>query len=129
MLEGNLFYMYTHTNSDSNNVFSGVGGEVGYHYYFGENGPRGFYAGPSFLLGFYNAKAAATGESNAFQNFGGALDIGYQAIVADRIVLGIGAGLQYTVPTLKLPQQELPASVYTNAGFRPRLLLALGIAF
>ncbi len=129
VVEGNLYYLYSHTNSDSNNVFSGFGGEIGYHYFFGENGPRGFYAGPSFLLGFFNAKAAATGESTSFQNFGGALDVGYQAIVADRIVLGLGVGLQYTVPTVKFPQQEVPASVYANAGFRPRMLLAIGVAF
>jgi len=55
--------------------------------------------------------------------------VGWQQILADRWVAGIGGGLQYTVPTHAFPPQELPASVYAVRGLRPRLLLALGVAF
>jgi hypothetical protein len=37
--------------------------------------------------------------------------------------------LQFSAPTQQFPKQELPASVYTQAGLRPRLLMSLGVAF
>lgn len=124
-----LFYAHTETNEDSfHNRFRGVGGEIGYRYYTGHDGPRGFYVSPSLLLGAYDA-IPARGEAQSFVNYGAALDVGYQATVADRWVVGLGVGLQYSQPDTTFPQQELPASVYANPGVRPRLLLALGLAF
>lgn len=123
------FWATTTTNEDSNrNQFRGFGAELGYRYYTGENGPRGFYVNPSFLFGKYNA-IPQLGDTVAYTNLGGAIDVGYQSIVADRWVVGIGAGLQYTVPSVTFPQQELTASIFANKGLRPRLLLALGVAF
>lgn len=122
------YYAYARTNEDTNNVFRGVGGEVGYRWYSGENGPRGFYVGPSFLLGRFEA-IPSRGSATVYENLGGALDLGWQALVADRVLVGLGAGLQYTAPTASLPQQEVSASVYANAGLRPRLTFALGVAF
>jgi hypothetical protein len=118
-------------------LFMGGGGELGYRWYSGMAGPRGLYVAPSFLLAEYVAtptqgagtKDARDGQSIPFTNLGGALDVGWQGIFADRWVAGIGAGLQYTVPTHTFPQQELPASVYAIRGLRPRLLLTLGVAF
>jgi Protein of unknown function (DUF3575) len=123
------FYGSTTTNSDSfNNVFRGGGGELGYRWYSGTGGPRGLYIAPSFLAAGYVA-IPQRGAQVPYANFGGAIDVGYQAIFADRWVLGLGGGLQYTVPTVTFPAQELPASVYSIRGLRPRLLLALGVAF
>jgi len=123
------FYGSTTTNSDSdNNVFRGGGGELGYRWYSGTGGPRGLYIAPSFLAAGYVA-IPQRGASVPFANFGGAIDVGYQAIFSDRWVLGLGGGLQYTVPTVTFPAQELPASVYAIRGLRPRLVLALGVAF
>ncbi len=123
------FYGSTTTNSDSfNNVFRGGGGEIGYRWYSGTGGPRGLYIAPSFLAAGYVA-IPQRGAQVPYANFGGALDVGYQAIFADRWVLGLGGGLQYTAPTVTFPVQELPASVYAIRGLRPRLLLALGVAF
>jgi len=122
------YYAYARTNEDTNNVFRGVGGEVGYRWYSGDNGPRGFYVGPSFLLGRFEA-VPSRGDALAYWNLGGALDLGWQALVADRVLFGLGAGLQYTAPTASLPQQEVSASAYANAGVRPRLSIAFGVAF
>ena len=123
------FYASTTTNTDSfENVFRGWGGEIGYRYYSGKNGARGFFIGPSLLLGFYDA-IPKRGDKVPFTNWGGALDVGWQALVADRWVVGLGTGVQYTVPSATFPSQELPASVYASRGLRPRLLLALGVAF
>ena len=83
---------------------------------------------PSLLAACYVA-IPQRGADVVYGNFGGAVDVGYQAIFADRWVAGLGGGLQYTVPTVTFPAQELPASVYAIRGLRPRLLLALGVAF
>ena len=108
--------------------FNGWGGEIGYRYYSGLGGPRGFFAGPSFLFGAMTAKAA-NGDETSFQNYGLAADVGYEALVADRIALLLGGGVQYQVTSKSIPDQQLPASLYANKGFAPRVLLALGCAF
>lgn len=129
VLAGTLYWASTVTNEDSfNNRFRGIGGELGYRYYTGHDGPRGAFIGPSFLLGAFDA-VPARGATTSFENYGVALDVGYQALVADRWVVGVGGGLQYSRPSTTFPQQELPASIYANPGVRPRLLLALGVAF
>jgi hypothetical protein len=110
------------------NTFEGFGGELGYRYYFGEDGPRGVFLGASFLLGWQKV-TPQNGDSFNFTNFGGALDVGYQALVGDFLVLGIGAGLQYTTVSQELPLQELPASIVANKALRPRLLTSFGFAF
>jgi hypothetical protein len=118
-------------------LFRGGGGELGYRWYSGTAGPRGFYVAPSFLLARYTAtpavgagtSAAVSGADIPYWNLGGALDVGWQAIFADRWVAGGGLGLQYTVPSHTFPPLELPASVYATRGLRPRLLLGLGVAF
>lgn len=109
-------------------TFSGVGGELGYRYYFGEQGPRGFFLGASLLVGAFDAKAQ-DGTSTSFWNLGGALDVGFQAIVAERVSLTLGAGAQLTTTTTTLPSQQFPADVYANGGIRPRVLASLGYAF
>ncbi len=127
-LTAGAYYVYSATNSDTNNVFSGVGGEVGYRFYLGKNGFRGFYVGPSFLVAGLSAQPQ-TGPSISFFNVGGALDAGWQALVADRVLVGLGAGAEYTIATKTFPQQQIPASVYANSGFRPRVNIAIGVAF
>jgi len=124
-----LYWANTLTNEDSfSNRFRGIGGELGYRYYTGHDGPRGIYVGPSLLLGGFDA-VPANGATTKFENYGVAIDVGYQALVGDRWVVGLGGGVQYNRPNKTFSQQELPASVYANPGVRPRLLLALGVAF
>jgi hypothetical protein len=127
-IQFDLYYFNWTTGDDSdNNTFRGVGGEIGYRYYFGDAGPRGFFFGPSFLLGSFQG-IPRNGATVDFENIGGAIDIGYQALLLNRLVLGAGFGLQYTAATADLPHQEVPASTIANAGIRPRFLLSLGIA-
>jgi hypothetical protein len=108
--------------------FEGFGGELGYRYYFGDGGLRGFFAGPSFILGFFTATAQDTSQTQ-YIDYGVALDVGYQALIADRIVVGAGLGAQYTLTDKSIPNQQFPANVYANAGLRPRLLFSVGWAF
>lgn len=121
-------YVHAHTNEDTNNLFRGGVFELGYRYYVGDGGARGFFVGPSFLFGRLEA-IPERGDSIPFFQLGGALDAGFSALVADRVLFALGAGVQYTAPTESFPAQELPASVYARPGVRPRLLLALGVAF
>jgi len=122
------YYFNWTTGADSfNNTFRGIGGEMGYRYYFGDAGPRGFFLGPSFLLGAFDG-VPQNGAVVHFENLGGAFDVGYQALLFDRLSLGAGLGLQYTAPTVDIPHQEVPASTVANAGLRPRFLLAFGVA-
>jgi hypothetical protein len=108
--------------------FEGFGGELGYRYYFGVGGPRGFFLGPSLILGSFTATPQA-GAQVQYLQWGLAADAGYQVIVADSVAISLGAGVQYTGETKTIPNQQFPAELYANPGVRPRLLLSLGWAF
>lgn len=108
--------------------FEGWGGEIGYRYYFGLAGPRGAFVGASFILGSFNVTAQDTSQLH-YWSFGGAIDAGYQMLVASRVSLAAGLGVQYTATDKTLPTQQWPAKIYANDGFNPRLLVAIGWAF
>lgn len=125
---------YDHTKTDPGPgiVFNGVGSELGYRFYSGENGPRGVFIGPSFIAGAYTAQPSeGPGDKISFFTVGGALDVGYQALVSDVVVLSIGAGVQYTHANHDYSRAGLsyPAAIYAVGGLRPRLLFAVGYAF
>lgn len=108
--------------------FSGFGGEIGYRYYTGVRGPRGFFVGPSFIFGAMSAKAQ-DGNVTDYLDLGIAVDVGYEAIVADSVVLSLGAGVQYTTPDKSIPNQQYPADIYANSKVSPRVLASVGWVF
>ena len=108
--------------------FSGFGGEIGYRYYTGARGPRGFFVGPSFVLGAMSAKAQ-NGSETDYLDLGLAVDVGYEAVLADSVVLSLGAGVQYTTPDKSSPNQQYPADVYANSKVFPRALASIGWVF
>jgi len=108
--------------------FYGFGGELGYRYYFGERGPRGFFLGPSFMLSSLTAEAQ-DGSKTRFLDYGFAADVGYQALLWDNVALTLGSGVQYTKTDKAIPDQQFPAKLFANGGVRPRLLLSVGWAF
>jgi hypothetical protein len=115
--------------------FTGFGTELGYRFYTGKTGMTGFYFGPSVLLGTYTASAdsGATGagsssSSISFQQIGGALDIGGQAVVGPGVVIGAGFGLQYTAVNQSFNDLPLTASILAGGGIRPRFLFSIGYA-
>jgi hypothetical protein len=108
--------------------FAGFGGEVGYRYYAGDGGPRGFFVGPSLILASFEA-TADDGTKTSFLDFGLAADAGYQMLVADRVALGLGGGVQYLWTTKSIPDQQFPSRIYANRGLAPRVLASLGWAF
>jgi hypothetical protein len=109
-------------------TFKGFGGELGYRYYAERGGPRGFFAGPSLLIDSITA-TAYNGSQTSFLGYGLAVDAGYQALLADSIVVSVGAGAQYTLTSKSVPAQQLPASIVANERLYPRLLLSFGYAF
>jgi len=115
-------------------ALNGFGGEAGYRFYTGSKGANGFFVGPSFLFGSYSADAPSGtpgGKSQSFTSVGGAVDLGGQAIIGPGIVIGAGAGLQYTATSEELNTDNLnvaPAAI-AGGGIRPRFLLALGFSF
>jgi hypothetical protein len=108
--------------------FEGFGGEIGYRYYWGLGGPRGLFVGPSFMLASIKA-TPENGSTTPFVDFAFAADVGYEALIADRMAVTLGAGAEYVVASKSLPDQQLPASIYASSSLRPRLLAALGYAF
>jgi hypothetical protein len=108
--------------------FTGFGGEIGYRYYGGLAGPRGFFLGPSLLLASMTA-TAANNKTTSFFDYGFAIDAGYGALLAERFALTLGAGAQYVLINKTIPDQQYPASIFANSGLRPRFLASLGYAF
>ena len=108
--------------------FTGFGGELGYRYYGGDGGPRGFFLGPSLLLGSLSARAQ-DGSKTAYLEYGIAADAGYQMLVADRVALSLGGGVQYLVTTRAIPDQQFPSWIYANDRVSPRVLASVGWAF
>ncbi len=109
-------------------TFTGGGGELGYRYYFGRGGPRGLFFGPSLVLADFVAEAQ-NGDTKNYLELGAAVDIGFQALVLDRVSLSLGMGLQYLATSTTIPQQQFPADVFANSGLRPRALASIGFAF
>ncbi len=108
--------------------FRGAGAELGYRYYFGQQGPRGFYLGPSVVLAWMQVTAGNGSETN-FLHYGFAADAGYQLLIADRVSLSLGAGLQVVLTDKSIPKQQFPARFYANEGVAPRVNASLGVAF
>jgi hypothetical protein len=108
--------------------FSGFGGEIGYRYYTGLGGPRGFFAGPSLILGAMTAKAQ-DGSSTGYVDYGLAVDVGYEMLLVDSLALSVGVGAQYTTPDTTIPSQQFPADIYANGRLAPRALASIGWAF
>jgi hypothetical protein len=134
------FYAWPSTapiqTTDMNNVttaipqqtFTGFGAELGYRYYTARGGPRGFFLGPSVILSSMTA-TAGNGSTTSFYDYGIAADAGYGAVVADRVALTLGVGVQYSRTDKSIPAQQFPAAVFANEGVFPRLLVAAGYSF
>jgi hypothetical protein len=108
-------------------TFRGYGSELGYRYYTGQGGLRGFFFGPSLILAAMTA-TAQNGAKTPYLDYGVAVDVGYQALVVDSVSLSLGAGLQYTTPSKSIPEQMLWAKVFANTAVFPRILASVGWA-
>jgi len=107
--------------------FNGWGVELGYRYYTGRGGLRGLFLGPSLFADWMTADAQ-DGSQTKYVYYGLAADVGYQALIDDRVSLSFGAGLQYGLPSKDLPKQGFQAKYYANSILLPRLLISIGWA-
>ena len=134
----NAIVISPHFQSTSNDVtigdgnvqqqkFSGFGGEIGYRYYTGDRGMDGFFVGPSFIAGAYNASLPQ--DSTAFTKIGFAVDAGAQTFIGSNVTVGAGLGLQYTKVSKDFGSQGLESATIASGGLQPRFLASAGYAF
>jgi len=130
----NPFYNHTtitDTVTDANyGTLNGGGAELGYRYYTGRKGPNGFFVGPSFLFGSYS-QSINNSKSDSFTAFGGAVDVGGQAVIGPGFVIGGGFGMQYTKTSKNIATDNLNLAtvLIASGGVRPRFLFSVGYAF
>jgi len=84
--------------------FNGWGAELGYRHYTGSGGLRGLFFGPSVFADWMTVDAQ-DGSQTRYIYYGLAADVGYQALITDRVSLSFGAGLQYGVASKDIPRQ------------------------
>lgn len=115
-----------------------LGGELGYRFYTGTRGANGFFAGASAVampLALPRLKSDANGFSTdvvSFETFGGALDVGAQAIFDSGLTIGGGLGvmfLAYQPPSSVTPPPGAPDVHAFEPHVLPRLLFAAGWSF
>lgn len=118
----------------SGGAASRVGGEIGYRYYTGSEGPRGFFVGPSFVampLVAPRLTEDLRSEIVSFDAYGAALDVGVQAVHSSGFTIGGGLGvmaLAYTPPASASPPGSPTVSV-PEPHVLPRLLFSAGWSF
>lgn len=112
-----------------------VGGELGYRFYSGRDGANGFFAGISGVampLAYPRLNQDLKSEVVSFYGFGGAVDVGVQAITSAGFTIGGGIGgmyLAYEPPKSVTPPAGVDVPKVAEPHFLPRLLLAAGWSF
>ena len=107
--------------------FYSWGAELGYRYYTGRGGLRGLFVGPSLFADWMTVNAQ-DGSQTKYIYYGVAADVGYQALISDRVSLSFGGGLQDGVANKDIPRQGFMAKYYANPILLPRLLVSIGWA-
>ncbi len=93
---------------------TGVGVEVGYHYWLtGVSEPEGVFVGPSLLLD----STRRAPNIDRFTSYGAAIDVGYQVIIGSGFTMAAGGGI------LVIKASD------TTAKLSPRLLFGIGWTF
>ncbi len=109
--------------------YTNFGGELGYHFYTGDNGASGFYIGPSLLAMKSNASTSyANGPSTSASIFvyGAALDIGGQYVGKSGFTIGGGVGAMYLAAN---DTNTATTSSFKVSGVLPRFLFTIGYSF
>jgi hypothetical protein len=112
-----------------------IGGEFGYRFYSGRRGANGFFAGASAVampLALPRVLPDFKTDVPSFYGFGGAVDVGIQAITDAGFTIGGGIGgmyLAYDAPKSAQTPPGAPPIKYYEPHFLPRVLLAAGWSF
>jgi hypothetical protein len=126
----------------ANTEVDAYGGEIGYRYYTGKHGPEGWFLGGSVAFGTFTYQHNAPTVNRAsdgllldesvnteYDSIGGAVDAGYQVLLQEHVVVGLGAGIEYRYLTLEpdfQPYDHADQWLVYGPGFRPRLLFSMG---
>ena len=116
---------------------SRLGGELGYRFYSGRDGPTGLFIGPSAVavampIAYPRVTEDLKAEVVSFNAYGGTLDAGVQAVVGPGFTIGGGVGvmaLAYTPPASAAPPPGIQVPSYPEPHVLPRLLMMAGWAF
>lgn len=112
-----------------------VGGELGYRFYTGSEGAHGFFAGVAGVampLAYPRVTQDLRTDVASFLAYGGAFDLGVQAITDSGFTVGGGIGvmyLAYTPPASPTPPAGITVPSYPEPHVLPRLLFAAGWSF
>jgi hypothetical protein len=111
------------------------GGEIGYRFYTGARGASGLFLGPSAVampIVYPHLGPDLKGDVASFYAYGGAFDIGLQAITDAGFTIGGGLGvmyLAYTPPASVTPPPGVSAPSFIEPHILPRALIAAGWSF
>lgn len=111
------------------------GGEIGYRFYSGSEGAHGLFAGVSGVampVAYPRVSEDLTSEVVSFHAYGGAVDVGVQAITDSGFTIGGGLGvmyLAYTPPSSVTPPAGIELPSVPEPHVLPRVLLAAGWSF
>ena len=112
------------------------GGELGYRLYTGEDGAHGLFAGVSGVampIAYPRVSADLTSEVVSFHAYGGAIDVGVQAITGSGFTIGGGLGVMYLAYTPPASAQPPAGVAVPSLEFEPhvlpRLLVSAGWSF
>jgi hypothetical protein len=125
--------------------FHGPVFEAGYRYFFSKRALRGLFLGVGGMAGFFQyepdqyegacgASAHPCPNEAATHVYGATLEVGWQWIARDWLLLGVGGGLavQYAAPRkYDLHGSDLTslAELVLDSGIRPRALGTVGVVF
>jgi hypothetical protein len=118
------------------------GGELGYRFYTGHDGANGLFAGvsgvampimyPRVSQDPLRSPQGLKSDVVSFYSFGGAIDVGVQAITSSGFTVGGGVGVMYLAyepPASVKPPPGVAAPSYPELHVLPRLLLSAGWSF
>jgi hypothetical protein len=111
------------------------GGELGYRLYTGQDGAHGLFAGISGVampIAYPRVTQDLKTDVPSFNAYGGAFDVGVQAIMDSGFTIGGGVGvmyLAYTPPASATPPAGVAVPSYPEPHVLPRLLFSAGWSF
>jgi hypothetical protein len=112
-----------------------LGGELGYRVYSGGEGAHGLFAGVSGVampIAYPRVSPDLKSEVLSFHAYGGALDVGVQAITSSGFTIGGGLGvmyLAYAPPSSAQPPPGVSVPSIPEPHVLPRLLMSAGWSF
>lgn len=115
---------------DTEAKLSGFGITPEFRYYLSEKpAPAGTYLAPNFRYMKLTATDPAYNDEATLTSYGFAVNLGYQAIFKEIVVIDAWIGPAYAFRTLDDPTGEIDPGIGAVNGFGIRLGIAIGIAF